>query len=103
MTRAVYTPSVRNPGSTVRRFAMDFVMNPAASRRADESAISTPTIVRLIRPTRSADAELLGTVAAGLEAQLRARRKSADIRAKRERRSQNAAVREECLRLHAGT
>ena len=49
------------------------------------------------------DAELLGSVAAGLEAQLFARRKSADNRAKRERRSQNAAVRAERLRLRAGS
>ena len=52
---------------------------------------------------KGADAELLGSVAAGLEAQLCARRKSADIRAKCDRRSQNAAVRAERLRLHAGT
>jgi hypothetical protein len=44
------------------------------------------------------DAKLLGSVAAALEAQVGARRKSADIRAKRESRSQNSAVRAERLR-----
>jgi hypothetical protein len=42
--------------------------------------------------TKGADAELLGSVAAGLEAQLCTRKKSADIGAKGERRSQNKAV-----------
>jgi hypothetical protein len=44
---------------------------------------------------KGADAELLDLVASGLEAQLRARRKSEQIHAKRERRSQNATVRAE--------
>jgi hypothetical protein len=48
--------------------------------------------------TNGADAELLDLVASGLEAQLGARRKSADIHAKRERRSRKAAVRAERLR-----
>jgi hypothetical protein len=45
-----------------------------------------------------ADAELLDRVASELEAQLRTRRQSAQIYAKRERRNQNAAVRAERLR-----
>jgi hypothetical protein len=40
-----------------------------------------------------ADAELLDRVASGLEAQVRVRRKAAQIHAERERRSQDAAVR----------
>jgi hypothetical protein len=51
---------------------------------------------------KGADAMLLGSVAAGLEAQLCAVRKSADSRAKRERRSENAAVRAGRSRLDAG-
>ena len=49
-----------------------------------------------------ADAELLGSVAAGLEAQLRGRRKSGNMRAKRERRPQNEAARADRLRRRAG-
>jgi hypothetical protein len=49
---------------------------------------------------KGADAELLGTVAAGLETQL-CIRKASDIRAKRERRSQSTAVRAERLRPDA--
>jgi hypothetical protein len=45
-----------------------------------------------------ADADLLDLVATGLEAQLCVRQKSGKIRAKRERLSQNAAVRAERLR-----
>ena len=42
---------------------------------------------------KGADAELLDRVAVGLEAQLRARSESANVRAKRERRSQFSALR----------
>ena len=48
---------------------------------------------------KGADVELLDRVAAGLEAQLRARRKAAAIHAERELRNRNAAVRAE--RRHA--
>ena len=44
---------------------------------------------------KGADADLLDRVASGLEAQLRARRKSGQIHTERERRSQDAVVRSE--------
>ena len=99
------------PDGRVRSLAKDIPLNWVPDGWLSGEAARPLVAERLARvagwaryrhsQAKGADAELLGSVAAGLEAQLCARRKSAGIRAKRERRSQKAAVRAEHLRQHA--
>jgi hypothetical protein len=96
------------PDGRVRSLAKDIPLNwvPAGWLSGDDARRLIAARLALVAEwaryrhsqAESADADLLDRVASGLEAQLRARRQSAQIYANRERRSQNAAVRAERLR-----
>ena len=96
------------PDGRVRTLVKDIALNwvPAGWLSGDDARpLITNRLAQVSEWTRyrhsqvkGADAELLDRVATGLEAQLRARRESGNVRAKRERQNQSAAVRAERLR-----